>query len=259
MKPCLICGSEFLATPRKKYCSIPCRRLAWRTAHPQKAADADRVARANRIKRARTFGYELSTVDSFRHTDIIGPKSTSWWRSFSFPFTFDLSKNSRLGYGANGVRFIRKDARHAIDALALVARRALAGVPIRQNKLWVEMLVEKPNMKGDAINLVDTVADVLKEVTGLDDRWYCLKGVDWRINRKNPCVIIRVMQEECEDVQVCFYCGRLLPFSMYTKNASKKSGLSGGCKDCMSRKVSAPVQARTKGEETVILHVEEVA
>jgi len=62
-------------------------------------------------------------------------------------------------------------------------------------KVYVDIVVFKPNHKSDAINMIDGVCDAIKEVIPVDDRYY---GVwcDWEIDKENPRLEIRVWQFE---------------------------------------------------------------
>jgi hypothetical protein len=128
----------------------------------------------------------------------------------------------------------RKESRDIEQVIALATKAAMRGITIAQNKLWVGLIVEKANHKGDGINVVDLVCDALKVGVGLDDRWFCIDFLDWRINKNNPEIFIQLGQESAESLQACSHCGRLLPFSAFGKHKGNHNDLSRACKECRS-------------------------
>jgi hypothetical protein len=109
---------------------------------------------------------------------------------------------------------------------------ALRGRDIKQNKLWIDLFVQKPDARGDAVNLVDLVCDALKKAAGVDDRWFSIRHLDWEIVKVNPQIFVGLGQEEVSDVQACSCCGRLLTFDAFGKRKSNKSGIGRVCYEC---------------------------
>ena len=64
-----------------------------------------------------------------------------------------------------GVRAKRAEA-------AFWIKKALHGQVFEKAPVWLILRVEKPDMRSDAINLIDGVADVVKAVIRVDDRWF---------------------------------------------------------------------------------------
>lgn len=130
---------------------------------------------------------------------------------------------------------LRREASDYRAAIILSLQAALSSGrrKVARNKLWIDIYVEKSNHKGDAANFVDTVCDAVKVATGLDDRWFSLRTVDWSICKHEPRLFVGIGQEKVEDVQPCSYCGRLLALTEFYKNANnKKTGITRICKDC---------------------------
>lgn len=156
-----------------------------------------------------------------------------WLVRFAVPFTYAASKNAV--WRNLPKRDPVANRRESMAWRAMVAkhvREMVAGRRIAHNRLWIDLLVQKPNHKGDAVNVVDVVCDAIKDATGLDDRWYSLRWVDWEIVKHNPLIFVGIGQDSVEDVQVCASCGRVLPMEMFASNRSSKSGRTRTCHDC---------------------------
>jgi hypothetical protein len=160
----------------------------------------------------------------------------------TMPFDYVASKNAIWSMGRGGHVYVRKQANQFRDALASRIRTAsAAGAEIGgfaptqwfQGKLWIDIFVEKPDHRGDAVNFVDLVCDAVKDATGVDDRWYCLRRVDWSIVKTDPKIRIGIGQAIEEDHGVCSHCGSILPLSTgFGRNRSTKSGFGRVCFGC---------------------------
>jgi Holliday junction resolvase RusA-like endonuclease len=148
------------------------------------------------------------------------------------PFSYAASKNRIYTMRAGGHVAMRRSATEYKDAITLLIQSKLRDIKIRQNKLWVDIFVQKDNHKGDAVNVVDLVCDAVKVAVGLDDRWFSLRRVDWEIVKHDPRLFIGIGQEAVDDVQACSCCGRLLPFPAFNKKASTKIGVERVCREC---------------------------
>lgn len=156
-----------------------------------------------------------------------------WVARFRVPFSWSASKNHIYGISGHHVHK-RAASRQMSDAIALATRSALRGFSVVQNKLWVGLHVEKPNQRGDGINVVDLVCDGIKVGAGVDDRWFCLSFLDWSINKRDPHILIQIGQESEENVQACSHCGRLLTFDHFGKKSNTKHGIDRACRECRS-------------------------
>jgi hypothetical protein len=156
-----------------------------------------------------------------------------WVARFKVPFSWSASKNHIYGIGGHHVHK-RAASRQMSDAIALATRSALRSQNVVQNKLWVGLHVEKPNQRGDGINVVDLVCDGIKIGADIDDRWFCLSFLDWSINKRDPHILIQIGQESDANVQACSHCGRLLTFDCFVKKANTKNGIDRACRDCRS-------------------------
>lgn len=150
-----------------------------------------------------------------------------------FPFTWALSKNFQWGARPGGYVYLRREAK----AMREVITRTLLQMDhgFVQGKIWLDICVQKPDHKGDAVNFVDAICDAVKKGIGVDDRWFSLGLVDWQIVKKEPWIIIAIGQEYREPRQVCCYCGAIKTYEHF--QGKKKIGRE--CRDCRQRIRSA--------------------
>jgi hypothetical protein len=155
-----------------------------------------------------------------------------WLVGIAVAFSYAASKNHIYAMRRAGHVALRRESRAIRDEIILRLRAALHGRRIAHNKLWLEILVQKPNHRGDAVNVVDLVCDAVKEAVGLDDRWFCIRRLDWEVVKDQPRLFIRVGQETNRDCQVCSHCGRVLEFSQFGTRAGATHGIQRVCRDC---------------------------
>lgn len=160
------------------------------------------------------------------------PVDLAWIIRVAVPFSYRMSKNAIWASVGAGHVVLRKEARAHRTYLTNRLKEALVGTRVATNRLWIDLLVEKPNHRGDALNVIDLVADAIKDATGLDDRWYSLRRMDWRVTKREPRIYVGIGQADTEDVGLCSYCGRLLALDAFTKNSSTPNGRSRVCREC---------------------------
>jgi Holliday junction resolvase RusA-like endonuclease len=160
-----------------------------------------------------------------------------WMAAFKIPFSFALSKNHVWSMARGGGHvFKREQARKYQDFIALKAKECTRGLTIYRNKIWIDLFVQKPNHKGDAINIVDSVCDGLKVGLGIDDRWFCIRQLDWEIAKDDPQVFVKIFQRDCFDALACSHCGRILAMEHFGKKKSSKLGVDRACRVCRGSK-----------------------
>jgi hypothetical protein len=227
---CRMCGTYFQSPhARHLYCE-PCstskdlerKRLiktyAWRTTNRDTKRDN---------------GIEISKAAGYRSlADPPHSPALNWLLRVCVPFSWSGSKNAIYALRRQGHVALRREANSYREALILKLKAGLRDQQVVQNKLWIDIFVEKNNHKGDAVNFVDTVCDAVKVATQLDDRWFCLRTLDWSICKHEPMLIVGIGQEKVEPVQACSYCGRLLPFPMFSIKKAAKNGIARICRDC---------------------------
>lgn len=184
-------------------------------------------------------------------SDASRPLEFAWMIRFAFPFDQAGSKNSAYYRGpSQPARKIAIQSRHRgyRDALILRTRAAMSGRMIKRNKVWIDIFVQFPWHRGDAVNFVDMVCDALKVALDIDDKWFCINRVDWEICKTEPRLFISIAQEDVEDCLVCSTCGLLKPDREFSLNRSLKSGRNGRCKECQS---VAPSLTRAEVKATI--------
>jgi hypothetical protein len=112
-----------------------------------------------------------------------------------------LSKNARLKRSFRGRLYIAPAAKAAEKVLESELTTGLKGVKMYQNRIYLDIQVNKSRNTVDALNFVDAVADCLKRVIGVDDKWYGIKALDWTLNKTNPSIIIKLYQPERKDAK----------------------------------------------------------
>lgn len=124
------------------------------------------------------------------------------------PFSMALLKN----HSHTLKRHLVVEAREAREAL--IDRIHSARLPGQRRrwptrKTWLELEVWKPSHRPDAINLLDSVADAVKQALGTDDRWFSVRRLDWQIDREEPRFQLVIEADGWEDQAVCEDCGAI--------------------------------------------------
>lgn len=164
-------------------------------------------------------GQEASQANAYSVVDGLADLDLEWVVRFKIPIITAVSKNMTYGRSAaqHARPYIKKQARSYRDALALLAKSHLAGIPVKHNKIWLDIFVEKPHHKMDAVNVLDTVCDAIKSAIPVDDRWYSIRRLDWSVNKHDPHLFIGIGQEAgVEDAKICTSCGLVQPLDNFT-------------------------------------------
>lgn len=135
-----------------------------------------------------------------------------------FPFSYKLSKNRILSQTHHGGHvFLRKESRANRDALILLIKASAQSsrLAFHQGKVWIDILVQKPDHNGDAVNVIDLVCDAIKEAIGVDDRWFSIRRLDWQIVKMDPQIYIGIGQEITEPHRICSACGQARTFEHF--------------------------------------------
>lgn len=239
---CQKCDAEILRkNPAQKYC-VSCSeevsratKSKWAKANPQPAKSPEQIKQAYTMRRKRAIAIgKAASIENQTPVswDCSEPIDWIWSVRVAVPFTYAFSKNHIYRMGRTGHVTLREECKSARLALGLAMRQALAGQKIATNKIWLDIFVQKPDHKGDAVNVVDTVCDSLKEVIGLDDRWYSIRRLDWEIVKQGGMLYVGICQDSDVDCQVCSLCGQMLAHESFSKNASNIAGISRECNDC---------------------------
>ena len=117
--------------------------------------------------------------------------------TFSVPYTMSLSKN-RMWRHDRGRTHIAKDTKAEMDAIAIELKARSRGHVWEKRKLWVKLMIYRPDMLADPSNFVDAINDAVKIATGVDDNQYS-GSYDWKIDKEKPRIEITVEQSELEE------------------------------------------------------------
>lgn len=240
----IICQSCGLAAPRRgamqKYCE-PCsstknaeRQRKWARENPLPREVAQAKDEARRSQTVQN-GIDISEREAL--PILWGPSQNPWleWQvRIAIPFQWAVSKNSIYTLRPGGHVALRREAKAYREEIGRRVKQALGDRKLANNKLWLDILVQKPNHKGDAVNVVDSVCDGLKAAIGLDDRWYSIYRLDWQIVKSNPQIYVGIGQTTTQDISVCSSCGRLLPLDKFPRSKRSPLGVGRECRECRS-------------------------
>lgn len=228
---CAECGS--IAVKRsamQKYC-VPCsdsrsikRRTKW----------AKEVGYRSRKTKLTTRGIQISSACRADMTEPPQPPKLLWWRSTSLPFSWRASKNHIFSNSIDtGGHIAKRKARIAyMEEVIVKIKECLADVTVVKNKVWLDFIIQKPMQNGDAVNIVDTLCDAIKQAIGVDDRWFSIRSLDWQIVKHNPMLFIGIGQESSTIVQACSSCGGILSYDKFQNNKGMPNGISRNCLVC---------------------------
>lgn len=226
------------------------RKRAWAQRNPK---PYDPVARAQQTQERRAALAAAGAGASERSSigwDASAPINLLWMTRVAVPFSFAYSKNAVWRSVGAGHVVLRKESRRARSLLAWNLKRAMGDRRVAHNRLWLDILVEKPTQRGDAVNVVDVVCDAVQEATGLDDRWYSVRRLDWVVTKHDPRLFVGIGQETDEDVIVCSYCGNILPLTSFGINKRGPFGRSRTCVEC-SRAADVLRRERRRERENI--------
>jgi len=211
------------------------RKRLWVRNHPPSDAQKERnhIHSIFRKEMAKEAGF-ISSTENASHIDWLDSESPDliWLVRISVPFSYATSKNHIYTLRRNGHIALRKESKNAKMGITHAIRTAVRNIRVANNKLWIDILVQKPNHKGDAINVIDLVCDAIKEAIPLDDRWYSIRRLDWEVVKSNPKLFIGIGQSSSIDCQVCSYCGQIKSLDSFNKNKLNKLGVGRECKEC---------------------------
>jgi hypothetical protein len=233
---CAECGRTTLRTgTQQSYCR-PCsakrdieRKAKWAQENP--APPPDPAKRRERSERRKELGASASAANRSSMAWVV--EDVTEFRQVirvAVPFSQSFSKNALWSTNGKGHVYIREEIKEIRDDL--VGKLRKAGGEWFEGKVWVDIFVEKPNARSDAINVVDLVCDAAKRAIGVDDRWFSIRRLDWSIVKESPRIIVGLAQEVSEHHRACSYCGVVKPLGEFNKNRSGPLGHSRECRDC---------------------------
>lgn len=239
---CKDCGAEVTRRGQmQKYCEACSlkrdleRKRIWARSHPPTVEQKKRNALAGR--RQKEWSRDAGSIENSKHrlgldSYAVRIPELLWCVRVAVPFTYAASKNHIYALCVNGHVALRRESRAKRAEIAIALRTALAGRRVAHGKLWIDILVQKPNHRGDAVNVVDLVCDAIKDAVPVDDRWFCLRFLDWQIVKEQPQLIVGIGQESDRDYQVCSYCGQIKELKSFNRNKDQPLGVGRECREC---------------------------
>lgn len=156
------------------------------------------------------------------------------------PFSVFLSKN-KIGYGKFGYFKLRETC-DLQDYITIVIKSEMKKKKIKftTGKVWIDLVIQKPQVRGDAINYIDRICDAIQPAIGINDYWFSIKRLDWQVVYKDPKIIIGIGQDFNEKMKGCSMCGRVLlvnPYFFKTKGNIDKPYQN--CRSCRSKDIKS--------------------
>lgn len=239
---CADCRTEVQRRgPTQKYCESCSakrdlrRKRLWSRSHSPSPAQIARNVEGARYRKERSreagLAVNCQSKQSLQSYSEHVPELL-WTVRVAVPFTYAASKNHIYALCVNSHVALRRESRAKRAEITLTLRAALAGRRVAHNKLWIDILVQKPNHRGDAVNVVDLVCDAVKDAVPVDDRWFSIRRLDWEIAKEQPQLIIGIGQESDKNCQVCSYCGQIKEFAEFNRSKHRPLGFGRECRDC---------------------------
>lgn len=229
-RACVACGTLFIrvgARAMQKYC----RGCSERKDLQRKGF----AENEQQLRRAAQLVGSVASTEASRSISWARPNpSLAWTVRIEVPFSYAASKNHIYALNRKGHVRLREESANLKAAITAKLHVALLGRKVAHNKVWLDILVQKSNHKGDAINVVDLVCDGVKRALPVDDRWFSIRSLDWEIVRENGSIFIGVGQEDVPDAQICSYCGQIKPLPEFQKKANGHLGHGRECRPCVS-------------------------
>jgi len=233
----------------QKYCE-PCsiekqraRQAKWQRTYgkpPNKALVTARRERVRATAGAASIG--VAGGIGWNPADVV---PLLWRVEVGIPYSEAISKNAVHQLDHRGHIFLRRKSSQMRNAIAIAVKAAIGGRRVVTNKIWLDILIEKATHKSDAVNSVDTVCDAVKMAIPVDDRWYAIRRLDWRVVKTNPMIVVGIGQDSDVDSQVCSMCGGVKPLEAFNRNrANKKTGRNRECSMCRISERSLESQTR---------------
>lgn len=246
IKGIIICHKCNKPEPRRavtqKFC-IECssletrrRRREWQNSRPREPKTKHQERQTNRSRFIKEHGQAVSQQLSKGRALFPDRGGSARVIEIRFPFTGHMLKNAIVNIGmmtGTPFIFIRKDIHKFREGIALLVQEQLNGFRWPVSKTWLDIVVQKPNNRCDAINVVDTVCDGLKVGLGVDDRWFAIGTLDWEIVLKDPMVFVQISTMALKGQKNCSTCGQIKDLEDgFRPHEATKDRFSAVCKDC---------------------------
>lgn len=238
---CMVCGKDTPKTTRgiQKYCPTCSqqkdleRKKEWNRKNKKYDPSQAKKKRETKKSIAIETGAEISRQEKksiFWIDDVDDTVNTQI--RVAVPFMYGFSKNATWSYSRKGHVFLRKEQKQLRNLLISKILESSHDINWYEDKVWIDIFVQKPNHRGDAINVVDAVCDAVKEAIDVDDRWFSIKKLDWQITKEEPMLYVGIGQNQEGHKRICSLCGRIMTLDKFYKDKSDKLGVSRECKEC---------------------------
>jgi Holliday junction resolvase RusA-like endonuclease len=109
--------------------------------------------------------------------------------SVAIPFDWGWSKNKMWKQKRGGGYYMNPDTTDLYNFLFYKIRSSKIPSFKAKEKIYISIYAELENHRGDALNLVDTICDAVKQAILVDDRWFAIKSLDWEIKKSGKIFI----------------------------------------------------------------------
>lgn len=101
----------------------------------------------------------------------------------SFPFDSNLSKNRAHGTTKSGKWYTRAEHRMLKENLLSLLKPECEKYIWKKDKYYLSIHVQKPSNRGDCVNYLDAIADVVKHAIGVDDNYMEVQAITFEVIR----------------------------------------------------------------------------
>lgn len=216
---CEECGQS-VPGPRQRFCRDCSKRRFYRSHFDYNRRPFEAGLIVNRQERT-SISWPLE----------LPPPDLIYLLRIAIPYDRIYSKNSANKIGG-GRFYTNREVLAARDALMLLIRSSSADHSWKIRKTYIDILVQKPHHWGDAVNVIDTICDAVKQAIGVDDRWFSLRRVEWQITKENPRIYIGIGQEEGGDQFPCRACGSILDMIRFHNSYERGKKINAICCCC---------------------------
>ena len=111
------------------------------------------------------------------------------------PYMPELGKNQMKGFRKGGGYYVQQGYKDAVQAIVSLLVMKGKGIKWKQDKVWVEIFLQKSRPNSDVANFIDGIYDAIKIGIGVDDCWFAGKQ-DFEYDKEiEPYIIITITQE----------------------------------------------------------------
>jgi hypothetical protein len=102
----------------------------------------------------------------------------------SFPFDSNLSKNKALGTTRTGKWYTKAEHRKLKEDLYDLMKPECDKYAWKKEKYYLTIHVQKPSNRGDCVNYLDAIADVVKKCVQVDDNYMEVEQITFEVVRE---------------------------------------------------------------------------